>query len=290
MWICRYFVWFSIYSCMGWIFETTYCTIKGGKWENRGFLYGPVCPIYGFGGMGISAVFEFLHFKEMPDFNWWQIFLISFFGSIVLEYVTSWALEKLFHAYWWDYSDMPLNVNGRVCFPASLGFGVGGVIIIYGIYPFVGNITGTIPPLGLELLSLVFMAVFAADTALTVEALTGFQKELESMEDTLNQHMTLFVESMQEKKVNAGERLEAEKERFSRQSLESRLENTKEKILAEKKRYSLQNTERMISHMDFAKRSALRRIKGFRPTQKAGKYKDQMEHALHILKERANKK
>lgn len=290
MWICRYFVWFTIYSFIGWIFETTYCTIKGGKWENRGFLYGPVCPIYGAGGMGISAVFEYFHHTGIPELSWWQIFLISFFGSIILEYVTSWALEKLFHAYWWDYSDMPLNINGRVCFPASVGFGVGGVIIIYGIYPFMGKLTGNIPPLGLEVLSLICMAVLAADTALTVDALTGFQKELEAMEDVLNQHMSLFVENMQEKKASAEERLEAKKERFTRENLETILETKKEKMLAEKERFSRQSTERMIGQMNFAKKGALKRVKGFRPSKSAGKYRGQMEYALKVLKKKVDKK
>ena len=81
MWISRYFVYFVIFSFFGWIYESIYCTIKSKRWENRGFLYGPLCPIYGAGGVGITA--------------------------IVLEYGTSWTLEKLFHAYWWDYSEMP---------------------------------------------------------------------------------------------------------------------------------------------------------------------------------------
>ena len=99
-----------------------YCTIRAKKWENRGFLYGPLCPIYGAGGVAITAIADFISVHTDATFTWWQIFLVAFFGSIVLEYGTSWALEKLFHAYWWDYSSMPLNINGRVCFPYSVGF------------------------------------------------------------------------------------------------------------------------------------------------------------------------
>lgn len=71
-------------------------------------------------------------------------------GSIVLEYGTSWALEKLFHAYWWDYSSMPLNINGRVCFPYSVGFGVAGLIVVYFIAPFTKFITGWMSPIWYE--------------------------------------------------------------------------------------------------------------------------------------------
>ena len=79
---------------------------------------------------------DFISAHTDATFTWWQIFLVAFLGSIVLEYGTSWALEKLFHAYWWDYSSMPLNINGRVCFPYSVGFGVAGLIVVYFIAPF----------------------------------------------------------------------------------------------------------------------------------------------------------
>lgn len=81
---------------MGWIYESIYCTIRAKKWENRGFLYGPLCPIYGAGGVAITAIADFISAHTDATFTWWQIFLVAFLGSIVLEYGTSWALEKLF--------------------------------------------------------------------------------------------------------------------------------------------------------------------------------------------------
>ena len=151
MWLSRYFVYFIIFSCMGWIYESIYCTIRAKKWENRGFLYGPLCPIYGAGGVAITAIADFISAHTDATFTWWQIFLVAFLGSIVLEYGTSWALEKLFHAYWWDYSSMPLNINGRVCFPYSVGFGVAGLIVVYFIAPFTKLITGWMSPIWMRL-------------------------------------------------------------------------------------------------------------------------------------------
>ena len=117
------------------------------KWENRGFLYGPLCPIYGAGGVAITAIADFISAHTDATFTWWQIFLVAFLGSIVLEYGTSWALEKLFHAYWWDYSSMPLNINGRVCFPYSVGFGGGrtysGVILLHLLRSFISRLDVT---------------------------------------------------------------------------------------------------------------------------------------------------
>ena len=131
MWLSRYFLWFLGFGLLGWIYETSYVTIKEKKWSNRGFLFGPVLPIYGVGAALICAVVEFV-LKD--GYTWWQIFLISYLGSVVLEYSTHWTLEKLFHAYWWDYRDMPLNINGRVCVPASIAFGLAGLLVVIAFF------------------------------------------------------------------------------------------------------------------------------------------------------------
>ena len=110
---------FFIYSFMGWIYESIFCTIKEKKWCNRGFLYGPIIPIYGFGAVIIS-IFVNVSVDNHVTTPWWKVFLVSMVGSAILEYVTSWALEKIFHARWWDYSNMPLNILGQICLPYML--------------------------------------------------------------------------------------------------------------------------------------------------------------------------
>ena len=89
MWFSKYFVYFVIYSVMGWIYESIFCTIKNGKWQNRGFLYGPVCPIYGVGATAMMFIMDQAETHGLSDIAWWQIFLIAFLGSVVLEYATS---------------------------------------------------------------------------------------------------------------------------------------------------------------------------------------------------------
>ncbi len=241
MWISKYFVYFVLFSCMGWIYESAYCTIKTGKWQNRGFLYGPLCPIYGVGAVAITFIVDQLQERDVPELFWWQIFLIAFFGSIVLEYVTSYVLEKLFHAYWWDYSDVPLNINGRVCFPASCGFGLAGLLVVYGIAPMTKDMTGWISAPWMEVLSLLFMAIVASDATLTVSALTHFERNVVALETALNQHMEQFVTDVQEKKQAASEALAEERARFS-----------------------IENMERSIREMDATHRLALKRVQGFR--------------------------
>ena len=103
MWLRKWFDIFVVFSCIGWIYETVYCMIKWKKWENRGFLYGPLCPIYGTGVIGVMAVLQIFNALNV-EYTWWMIFIICMLGSIVLEFGTHWTLEKLFHAVWWDYS------------------------------------------------------------------------------------------------------------------------------------------------------------------------------------------
>ena len=102
---------FFMFAFLGWVWESIYCTAKDRKWANRGFLYGPICPIYGCGG--IIGLFACNLVKEsiLPDLSPWQMFGAGFVVSMILEYPTSWILEKLFHARWWDYSRVPLNIN-----------------------------------------------------------------------------------------------------------------------------------------------------------------------------------
>ena len=84
MWICRYFVYFVVFSFLGWIYESIFCTVKNRQWENRGFLYGPMVPIYGVGASALVGVGELIN-TYVGSYTWWQIFLIGYVGSIVLE-------------------------------------------------------------------------------------------------------------------------------------------------------------------------------------------------------------
>ena len=194
--ISRYLIYFIIFSLIGWIWESIYCTIINKEWRNRGFLFGPICPIYGFGcifGVGLTELSAYLGFT---DYSWWYVVIVFFVLGTALEYFTSWLLEKLFHAYWWDYSDMPLNIKGRICLPASLFFGFGGLLIVYVVAPACFHLANLIPPLIMELIALIFMAVLAADTTLTLCALSDFLYKAHSVEDDFNEHMNALYASL----------------------------------------------------------------------------------------------
>jgi len=96
----KYIIAFFLFSFLGWVWESIYCTIRDHKWANRGFLYGPICPIYGFGSILGFFIYDLVKTGHLPSIKWWMIFILGFIISMVLEYPTSWALEKLFNARW----------------------------------------------------------------------------------------------------------------------------------------------------------------------------------------------
>ena len=133
------FLTFIIYSFIGYILEVIYATIYYKKLTNRGFLFGPLCPIYGIGAILITYALS-SYYKDPV--------IVFVFGVIItslVEYYTSYILEKWLHNKWWDYSDNKFNINGRICLFNSLLFGIGSLLIIYVGNPLVNLIFNNIP-------------------------------------------------------------------------------------------------------------------------------------------------
>ena len=176
---------------LGWVYETFVMTIWEGKWDNRGFLYGPMLPIYALGSLGVRVVFGIL----LPEHTVLQVFLIGLFGSMVLEFVTSWVLEHFFHRTWWDYSIVPFNVQGRICPPASIGFGVAALLLVYIVNPQVFALLDRIPTKVGKMLSALYALLVLADLCITVYNLKlghihipGYSRINERMEDFVENH------------------------------------------------------------------------------------------------------
>ena len=127
----KYFLLFIIYSLGGWIIEEIYCSISEKKLVNRGFLIGPICPIYGFGGLLITLLLTRLAFNPLI------LFMTCMLSCAILEYLTSLIMEKVFNARWWDYSDQKFNINGRICLKNLIPFGLFGLVVIYVVNPFI---------------------------------------------------------------------------------------------------------------------------------------------------------
>ncbi len=177
--IARYFTYFVIFSFLGWIYECIVMSIYHRKWCNRGFLFGPVCPIYGFGAVGGTLLFTYI---LSPSLAPWKMFLLFSVGTAILEYSTSYILERWFHARWWDYSSAPLNLHGRICLPASVGFGLFGIFFVYILLPQIHKVDlFTLEhPYALETISLMLMLLLALDIAFTLSALTDLVSRMEN--------------------------------------------------------------------------------------------------------------
>lgn len=174
-----YFLWFIIYSVIGWMYETILCSIEQKKFINRGFLNGPYCPIYGFGAIiDIILLGKF----ESP-------ILIFSLGAILacsLEYFTSWGMEKLFHARWWDYSNRRFNLKGRICLLGAIVFGTLSALLIKVIHPVICLYTDRIQKPMLNILSSILFVVFLSDTIYTVTKFAKFEEKLKELSYHMN--------------------------------------------------------------------------------------------------------
>lgn len=175
------FLYFIIYSMAGWVCESIWCSIGGGRPVNRGFLYGPWCPVYGFGALIILACTNTL--PRNPAI----VFFVSMISTSALEYFTGWMLETLFQTRWWDYSQRRFNLRGRVCLRNSLLFGLMGIAVALYIHPAVERLVAVLGVRGQRLVSAVLMAVLAIDLGMTLYAITGLKKRLNELKAILRE-------------------------------------------------------------------------------------------------------
>lgn len=157
--VCTYFFIFVLYSFGGWVLETLLYILRDKTFVNRGFLFGPVCPIYGTGAVLCTA----LLYNRVDN-----IFLLFLCGMALcgsLEYVTHFLMEKIFHAMWWDYSSRRFNINGRVYLNGLLQFGAGTVLIIKVFQPLVFKLTDVIPNTVLYIICFILYTILIVDIA-----------------------------------------------------------------------------------------------------------------------------
>lgn len=166
---------FYLFAFAGWIYECVFVFLRDRKPINRGFLIGPILPLYGFGAV---AVYLFLRpFCRIPT-------LLYFMGMVmatVLEYVTGWVLERCFHTKWWDYSEEPYNIHGRVALIPSLFWGVLSLVMFDFLLPMAEMVIEAIPRQAGEILLAATLAVTAADLCYTVVTIINLRKQLEKL-------------------------------------------------------------------------------------------------------------
>ena len=160
--ICYMFLLFIIYSFLGWVVEVINFLLHDKRFINRGFLIGPYCPIY---GVGLILITTFL--KEYID-SYLVVFVMSMFICMVLEYFTSYVMEKLFNARWWDYSSRRFNINGRICLETTIPFGLGGMFIMYIVNPLIEKLLLLLSNKVLIIIAVVLMIIFVTDLIISL--------------------------------------------------------------------------------------------------------------------------
>ena len=175
-----YFLLFITYAIAGWIMEVIGKLIECKRFINRGFLIGPYCPIYGYGALAIT----FLLGKYADDPV--ALFIMAILIFAILEYLTSYFMEKKFKARWWDYSQRKFNINGRVCLNTIIPFGLMGLFVIYVSNPFLLSKYELIPEFWLNIISGVLFVIFIADNIVSGIIIGLIKKTEQDLGDELD--------------------------------------------------------------------------------------------------------
>lgn len=210
---------FLIYSCTGWCLEVIFAAATTGQLVNRGFLNGPVCPIYGFGM--IIVLFTLTPLQDSV--------LLLYIGGVILpsalELVGGWALYKLYHTRWWDYSDFPFNIGGYICLEFSLLWGVGTLVVMRIVHPVVAGLVDMVPPFVGFVVMCVLYAVYAADVVVTAFAASGLAKTLDAMEqlaDSIHAVSDAMTQLLGTTTLNADQKLDEQRLQLKLAAAEAR--------------------------------------------------------------------
>lgn len=169
-------LYFFIYGILGWCTEVAFAAAKERRFVNRGFLNGPICPIYGVGVVTVTAFLD-----PLRD-QWVLLYLASTILVTLIEGLTGFVLDRLFHHKWWDYTGMPFNIGGYVCLVFSLVWGVACVTIVKVIHPVVRDLCLLLPHvLGILILTGCVCAM-AADLLVTVNSILKWNRQLDALE------------------------------------------------------------------------------------------------------------
>lgn len=234
-----YFLLFIIYAFLGWCMEVIGKLIQYKRFINRGFLIGPYCPIYGYGALLITFLLK--RYTSDPI----TLFIMAILVCGTLEYLTSYFMEKIYHARWWDYSSKKFNINGRICLSNLIAFGILGMFIMYISNPFLIGQLEKLPSLWLNIIFWSVLSIFVIDnivSGIINNSIKTTTKQLgEKMDNT--EEITKKVREILQKKsalhrrlINAYPKIQAvkfkikEKTRKIKEQIEEQKEDIKDKI------------------------------------------------------------
>ena len=188
--IYYYFLLFLIYSFIGWLIEVIGKLIEKHKFINRGFLIGPICPIYGHGC--ILMILTLSRYKDNPL----TLFIYAIFICSLLEYFTSYFMEKIFKARWWDYSTRKFNLNGRICAETMIPFGILGTLVICVINPIFEYLLNLFNFETIKITAVVLFIIYIIDYTISLIIMFGFKGTLKTVEKDGTEEITKKVKKI----------------------------------------------------------------------------------------------
>lgn len=195
--ITKYILLFFFYSAAGWCLESLYCSIGEKRFVNRGFLTGPMCPIYGTAAL-VLVVFIYNPFKDNPL----AVFVLGIILCDIVEFITSYIMEKLFSARWWDYTYEFLNIGGRICLKHTLYWGVISIVFVKTIHPAVDNLYNKIDGNYLTFILVAVLAVFVIDLINAVRKALDVRKlqiKINNLTRTLSDELSIIKSTVEDK-------------------------------------------------------------------------------------------
>ena len=289
------FLWiFFVYAFLGWCTEVAYAALVTGKFVNRGFLNGPVCPIYGFGVVIVAGCLT-----PLKD-NTPVLFAGSVLLTSLLELTAGFVLEKLFHQRWWDYSDQPFNLWGYVCLRFSLAWGIACLIVVDIIHPSVLALIRLIPhTLGLALLC-GMGGVMAVDLAATVKSIARLNDRLRQIDELaakIREGSDELGESLAGRVLELSEKGEELKESLTEKSgeLRERREELKASLAERSEEWkreqaeSLEQLRRRLDALRAGRDRGERRLMRAFPDMSSRRYQDSQERWKRWLEEHKGK-
>lgn len=237
-----YFLLFLTYSFLGWCMEVIGKLIQYKRFINRGFLIGPYCPIYGTGAILISFLLK--NFTHNPIL----LFIMAILVCGTLEYLTSYFMEKIYHARWWDYSQRKFNINGRVCLNTIIPFGLLGLFIMYISNPFIINKITNLPQIFINILFWILLVIYIIDNIISGIIITSLGtttkkigKELDNTEEITKKVKEILIDKsiLHRRFINAYPKIHAVRVKIKerKQEIKKQVENQKNEIKENAKKH-----------------------------------------------------
>lgn len=196
-----YFILFIAYSFIGWFVEVMSILVKEKKFVNRGFLIGPYCPIYGVGGLAI--IFLLKKYMEDPI----ALFIMATIVCSILEYFTSYLMEKLFKTRWWDYSGYRFNINGRICLETMWAFGALACFVMYIVNPPLIRLLKLIPTITFDIIFYIIMVTFMIDSVISFKIISNVKLTVNLATRDSTEEITKYVRRILSEKSLLSKRL-----------------------------------------------------------------------------------